>query len=201
MSKSRIFNLLLFLVLVTVLGITRSHGQTIAAGSFHSIAIDQSGEIVGWGSNSFGQIYAPYSEFEAVAVAAGGSHSMALLANGSIIQWGRIGGDTEGVPELNDVTAISAGKSHSLALISDGTVVCWGKDNRNQCQLPMGVKREQGNFKKIEAGGDLSLALTNDGKLYFWGDPESPALSRSTFDGVEDFAAGAKTRFESIFHI
>jgi len=66
--------------------------------------------------------------------------------------------------ELNGQT-IAAGEGHSLALTKEGTVVAWGSNDKNQCNVPSGLK----DVVAIAAGRKHSLALTEDGTVVAWG--------------------------------
>ena len=72
----------------------------VAAGSRHSLAVDEAGKIWAWGDNSSGQLGLGHTRpaaglsmvtglsSRALAVAAGAQHSAALLADGSVWVWG-----------------------------------------------------------------------------------------------------------------
>jgi len=126
------------------------------------------GEIVGWGSDSYGQASPPVGRVF-VAIAGGGeysvpSHSLALKSDGSVVGWG---GDFDGQaspPAGTDFTAIAAGGRHSLGLKSDGSIVGWGWDYYGQTTPPAGT-----DFTAIAAGGNHSLGLKSDGSIVAWG--------------------------------
>ncbi|HEY5974547.1 MAG TPA: chitobiase/beta-hexosaminidase C-terminal domain-containing protein, partial [Geobacteraceae bacterium] len=78
----------------------------IAAGGWHSLALDGSGSVLAWGDNYDGQVGDNYAS------------SKELLP----------------VPVLNlsGVTALAAGERHSLALMADGTLWSWGNNAKGQ---------------------------------------------------------------------
>ena len=135
----------------------------IAAGQYHSLALQSNGTVVAWGAGmvntgslpQFGQSIVPASAQSGIIfVAAGVYHSLAVKNNGTVVGWGTnssgqclgtIAGGAAitttpaGVTvrlngtELTGVTAVAGSTNHSLALKSDGTVVGWGSNTVGQC--------------------------------------------------------------------
>jgi alpha-tubulin suppressor-like RCC1 family protein len=139
----------------TPVGVTNLAGATaVSAGSTHSLALLDNGEVWAWGADTYGQLgdggtsvnrQAPVWVVGlpdvAVAVSAGGNHSLALLADGTVWAWGRNSygalGASVGATSQSPVwvaalptqaVAIAAGGDHSLAVLADGTVWAWGRD-------------------------------------------------------------------------
>jgi alpha-tubulin suppressor-like RCC1 family protein len=128
----------------------------IAAGEYHSLAVDSAGAVWAWGYNGSGRLgdgtttnrLTPFrlTTLSGVkAVAAGDAHSLALLSDGTVWTWGdngagQLGGGTQGgtrptpgqVVELANVKALAAGEAHALALKQDGTVWSWGSNSHGQ---------------------------------------------------------------------
>ena len=120
----------------------------IAAGESHALAVDSTGLVWSWGSNSNGQLGNATTNGTCPvqvpglsgvkSVAAGDFNSFAIMSNGTVAAWGsnaagQLGiGSTADSPvpvtisTLTGVTAISAGRSQTLALKSDGTIWAWG---------------------------------------------------------------------------
>ena len=67
------------------------HFNTIAAGGYYSMALQNDGTVVAWGDAEFGQLNIPDGLNNVVSIAAGGHHSMALKNDGTVVAWG----DTE----------------------------------------------------------------------------------------------------------
>lgn len=129
---------------------------TVAAGGYHSLAIDNGGYVLAWGDGASGQlgvnsdnrhetpvnVHGINNEgyFQASAVAGGEDFSLALGANGNVYGWGnnkscQLGHDSGvmlyshtpvQVPGISGVVAIAAGSDFGLALKNDGTVWAWG---------------------------------------------------------------------------
>src|SRR5207247_1128211 len=73
----------------------------VAAGMFHSLAVDATGHVWVWGQNSHGQLGDGTRTTRLVPM---------LLAG------------------LDQVMNVSAGRSHTLALLSNGDVMSWGNN-------------------------------------------------------------------------
>ncbi|OJT18893.1 hypothetical protein BO221_38790 [Archangium sp. Cb G35] len=130
----------------------------VAAGAYHSLALDVDGRVWTWGSNSYGQLgdgtTTPKRSVAAkvpglenvVAISAGYYHSLALRVDGSVWAWGenlngQLGDGTitrrfapvrvtaTGLPSM---VALSGGGLHSLALGTDGSLWAWGSNARGQ---------------------------------------------------------------------
>jgi len=141
-------------------------GLLVAAGLLVAVtggpALAQSGRIVGWGDNSFGQATPG-------AVASGWWHSLVAKGDGTVIAWGRNDFGQATVPAgLSGVTKLAAGLIHSLALKNDGTVVQWGSNTQ---PVPVGLS----GVVAIGAGENISLALKSDGTVVQWGNNVQPA--------------------------
>ena len=126
----------------------------VAAGDYHTIALDDQGRVWGWGLNGSGELgvatgvgyissVAPVMTeglADIVSIAAGNQFSAALGADGRVSIWGYPYGlvlgtafpATMGTPVHPDglegvtVTAISAGDQYMMALDSNGHVWTWG---------------------------------------------------------------------------
>jgi M6 family metalloprotease-like protein len=124
------------------------------------------GEFVGWGQTSSGQITAPNSDADIVDISAGATHTLVLRSNGLVSGWGNNGSGQVSVPApLTDVVAVDAGDAHSLALKSDGTVVGWGNTDYGRATPPSDLR----DVIAISAGLYHSLALQSDGTVIGWG--------------------------------
>jgi alpha-tubulin suppressor-like RCC1 family protein len=172
---------------------------SIAAGDYHSMALDDDGMVWAWGDNRSAQLAdggttnrtvpAQVSSLSNVfAVAGGGNHTLALTGDGRVWAWGdnssgQLGDGTllararpAPVPQLTEAVAVAAGHSHSVALKKDGTVWAWGDNSAGQ----LGDGRTENStapvkvldltgITAIAAGLYHNLALKKDGTLWAWG--------------------------------
>lgn len=161
----------------------------IAAGSYHSVAATDTGDVVQWG---YEWAAIPSSATNVAAVAAGDDHSLALRRDGTVISWGSEGSQANFVPEsLSNVRAIASGWDHNLALLSNTTVVAWGSTNffgPALLDVPAGLT----NVIAIAAGAGHSLALKSDSTVVGWGyNAYGQASPPSGLTNVVAIAAGA----------
>src|SRR6476619_562131 len=92
----------------------------VAAGQFHTVALDSAGHVTVWGDDSDGQTDVPVAlaDKRVVAIAGCLNHSLALTADGALFAWGDNGDGETTIPTSlagTTVTAISAGTNDSLA--------------------------------------------------------------------------------------
>lgn len=145
---------------------------TVSGGRYHSMAIDETGQLYAWGDNRFGQLGDGSDQSRWVAMA---------------------------IPNMTDVIAISGGATHSLILRKDGTVwtsgaiewlgigattldTCIGSDGLNTTKCSKTFVQVQGltNVKAISAGFYYSLAVKSDGTIWSWGDNKYGRLGDGT---------------------
>ncbi|PSL48436.1 alpha-tubulin suppressor-like RCC1 family protein [Salsuginibacillus halophilus] len=129
----------------------------IAAGDYHTLALDENGDVWAWGDNAFGQVnssqnYDPDPEIVSglqgiVSIAAGAEHSVAVNGQGEVFSWGRgeegqmADGNTTRVNNapvqannISDVRFAAAGKHHTIALREDRENL-WGWGSNDYGQL------------------------------------------------------------------
>lgn len=144
---------------------------SVAAGTYHSLALRSDGTVVAWGKvQTFGPLFieatVPSGLGGVTAIAAGGVQSLALKSDGTVVAWSANGDVQNTVPGgLVGVVSVAAGNSHGLALKSDGTVVAWGSNGSAQTTVPTGLN----GMVAVAAGYYHSLALKNDGTVVAWG--------------------------------
>lgn len=137
-------------------------GTTITAGVAHTCALTNTGTVLCWGSNEFGQlgnggtanVTSPVQVVglasSAVSIAAGSESTCALTSLGTVWCWGdnsngQLGNgtftqstvpvqvmDSTGSAPLTDVARIAAGQSHTCAVTNAGATLCWGDNSRGE---------------------------------------------------------------------
>ena len=151
-------------------GTASGAAAVIAAGTNHSCALLEGGNVKCWGANNFGQLGAG----DTVARGDGAGEmgdALPVIALGT----GRT------------ATAIAAGNNHTCALLDDASVKCWGYNFRGQLGLGDTAHRGDGGGEMgdslpavalgpgrvpsaITAGANHSCALFDDGTVKCWGD-------------------------------
>ncbi len=121
----------------------------VSAGLYHTVLLNEDGQVYCWGDNSYGQLGIGTIENEESPVL---------------------------VPDLVDIVMVQAGAYHTLALSKDGNVYAWGRNTFGQLgngSANFSSKPERIDsippMKEISAGGFHSLALSIDGQVYAWG--------------------------------
>jgi hypothetical protein len=117
--------------------------------------------IIGWGSNSSGQVNIQSGSF--TAITGGNTHSLAIRIDGSILGWGSNTNGQINVPS-GKFSTVAAGALHSLAIRGDGTLVGWGNNSFGQSNVPSGT------FLAVSSGTFFNVAIRSDGTLAAWGD-------------------------------
>src|SRR5947207_6851995 len=99
-----------------------SNVASVAAGGYHSLALEDDGTVVAWGNNSYGQTNVPAGLSNVVEIVADGYHSLALRRDGTAIAWGYNGSGALRIPVgVVNIVALGAGLDYSLAIMNDGT--------------------------------------------------------------------------------
>lgn len=173
--------------------------EAVTAGSEHSCALRQSGRVVCWGSNVFGQVGdasfmdrrtpVPVSLESVEAVSAGGNHTCALHTDGSVSCWGANnrgqlglgGGSDRGSPQvvsgIDAVRSLSAGFQHTCAVRTiGGGVWCWGMNSQGQVgndrlmtELRPVQALDVSSAVRVAAGQSHSCAVLSTGRVRCWG--------------------------------
>lgn len=140
--------------------------KDIATGSNFGLGLKENGEIVGFGSEVYGEVSnVPSGVFKDIAADA--NYGVALREDGEIIRWGR--NDQYGYPDLpvdrNNIIKIAVGgTSHFIGIREDGSLVGSGDNNYGQATVPSGY-----DYVDIKAGGHVSAALRSDGSIIVFG--------------------------------
>jgi len=140
--------------------------KVVAAGGEHSLAIDNNGNLWGWGRNGEEGIAATFNSYplkikdgtKFTAIAAGHYHSLAIDDSGNLWAWGN---NTFG--QVGDTNYIKAwegrvGTAYPIVQIKTGT-----------------------RFTAVAAGSYHSLAIDDSGNLWTWGNNSDGQLGDGTF--------------------
>lgn len=140
---------------------------SVAAGTQHSLALDETGAVWAWGTNTDGQlgdgtttshagpIQVVGLPLAARAIAAGGDHSLVILADGSMRAFGRndfgqlgagFASPFESTPRSVSLPVAAmmaeAGTNHTIMLAANGAVYTWGSDGSQQLGNGAGVTHQ-----------------------------------------------------------
>jgi alpha-tubulin suppressor-like RCC1 family protein len=148
---------------VSVLGAAKTFCK-IAAGGFHTAAIDKNGRMWCWGNNSNGQL---------------GVNSTVIVSVATPLSV---------VGTAKTFCHVSAGNNHTLAIDKNGLVWAWGFNNTGQLAdgesadslTPKSIIGQVKTFCKIAAGNGPSLAIDKNGRLWGWGFNGNGAVGNDT---------------------
>lgn len=162
----------------------------VAGEYYHFLALDDKGNVWGWGNNVSGQLGEGNSSYHTVPVrikgfenvkriGAGYDHSTVVKQDGTVWVIDAKQGDAQPrkVNGISEVIDIADSAYYTLALRKDGTVWGWGSNSYGQLgngqsgddeALPVQVQ-SLSNVTAISASFDESLAVTSDGKVWRWG--------------------------------
>ncbi|KAK7557445.1 RNA transporter 2 [Phyllosticta citricarpa] len=171
-------------------GLPRKKITQVACGSYHSFALDKSGNVWAWGLNNFGETGIPENAGEDDAVIlkptkvdslsgrnismidGGGHHSAAVTEDGDCLVWGRLDGNQMGIA------------MDTLKALPEDQVV---KDEHGRPRI-LKVPTALSNVKPashISCGADHNIAITKEGKAYAWGFSANYQTGLGTDDDVE----------------
>jgi len=91
---------------VSLFGSTLPDAISVSAGTNHSCALTNNGQVWCWGDNTYGQL----------------GRGMSAIANYKPVR----------VTSINTATVIGSGEFHSCALLENRSVKCWGRNNHKQ---------------------------------------------------------------------
>ncbi|RKP19483.1 RCC1/BLIP-II [Rozella allomycis CSF55] len=164
--------------------------KTVVCGSYHTLTINEQGEVFGFGLNNYGQLGLGDEESRVTAeqidpenfdgetpidLAAGEHHSIALTSSGHVFSFGRGDSGQLGLPEepkhsplpkkipsLKNVEMISSGSNHCLAKTKSGEIYSWGYGE--MLQLGNGKEEDEVVPFKLKFDGSKVLQIQGGGQ-------------------------------------
>lgn len=151
-----------------------SDGSTVftqaSMGLDHALALKNTGEVIGWGDDSSGQVTIPVeAQSGVVYIMAGYYNSWAIKDTGELIGWGDSWhSSTMPAAASSGMAAVASDGSCTVALTDAGEVIAIGGSNsRGQLTIPV---EAQSGIIAISAGDSHVLALKDTGEVIGWGD-------------------------------
>ncbi len=168
----------------------------IARGTDHACAVRDTGHVVCWGANAFGQLGDGTTTQRTVPALVVGiddavdvaitsdapfttsghaDFTCALRSTGEVACWGYLlGAVPANVAGIAGATQIDLGGNHGCAVVAGGAVYCWGGNSHGQLGRAPGGSRAAGlvpgiTAAEITAGGDTTCARTTTGSVVCWG--------------------------------
>ena len=151
---------------------------SITGGGAHSIALDSSGHLWGWGFNFHGQL---------------GNGTFDRVPNIGI--WSPVEAMADPQTPFANVVQVSAGWNHTVALRSDGTVWTFGIDSEGELgngnnttnsafpyQVTVNGNTPLTNVVSVSGGDFHTAVLKSDGTVWTWGQNLLGQLGNGTFD-------------------
>ena len=186
--------------------------RTISVGPVHACGLNDSGAVLCWGRNTYGQLgdgstrtsrtpVRVSSSLTFGAVVVGGSHSCALTGDGAAYCWGSdsVGSVGDGkhenaktpTPVAGGLRFTSLGASatgRTCGITKSGAMYCWGIDdglgNGSTGRASFTPSAVAGGhaFSSVVVGSDYTCAIDTTGAAHCWGSGSSGRLG----NGAED---------------
>lgn len=151
----------------------------VAVGDHHALALTAPGVVIGWGTNTVGELTIPPVLTDVVDISVGKSHSVALKSDGTVVSWGNPAVRATLTEPLTDILQMASGAEHTVFLRSAGSpnIAVMGDTPLRTYPALMSGK----TIVQVAAGDTSSLALDQDGVVYRWGDDSYiPTDARTT---------------------
>lgn len=164
-----------------------------AAGTLHSAAVLENGDVYAWGNNKLfplgvggdpGKVLTPavmQNSKSTIRVAAGADFTLVLdqKCTASAVGAGGLGQLGTGtltnastltpIPSLTGISTVSAGGQHACAITMTGVLLCWGENNfGDPIKTPTSVAGVQ-SVVQISLGTNHGIALNASGQVFVWG--------------------------------
>lgn len=163
-----------------------SSWSQVSVGDSHTLAIDATGRLFGWGlATALNSSTAPFSW---TMVSENTSSVVAVRSDGLLFTWGLNSsgqlGDNTTITKSSPTqigasswTTASAGTNHVLAITSDYRLFAWGGNAANQLgdnstvskSSPVQVVNPSVSWTSVSAANSFSMGITSTNSLYVWG--------------------------------
>ena len=140
-------------------GNLKQSGETVSAGSYHTVGLKADGTVVATGLNAYGLCNVS-GWTDIVAISAGTYHTVGLKTDGTVVAVGSNESGQCNISGWKKTIAVSAGGSHTVGLKADGTVVATGWNTCGQCDVSGWT-----DIVAISAGGYHTVGLKADGTV------------------------------------
>lgn len=152
----------------------------VAAGNYHSMALDNKGTLFAWGQDAKGQIGLPLQmaieqptavsfpkNDTIVNMGCGDLQSFAVQQSGLGYMWGDYTGTAVYSPTVIDkgFLKIAGGSDFMCALGNSCAISCMGSINASNTLKPISTLSK---LSDIAAGGQTAIAITESGDAYTW---------------------------------
>ena len=190
------------LKLTSLSSVARSFIVVAACVAAPSVALADTGGVLVWGFNNYGQCNIPASANSGVSAIAGGTYHIIALKDGAVLAWGYNQYGECNIPDSanSGVSAIAGGEYHTIAL-KGGAVLAWGAGTTNQtngginwteygqCIIPASAN----SGVSAIAGGALFTIALKGGAVLAWGYNGSGqcTIPDSANSGVSAIAGGS----------
>ncbi|MXX18031.1 MAG: hypothetical protein F4X03_13060 [Dehalococcoidia bacterium] len=130
----------------------------VSGGPAHACALRDSGELLCWGSNEYGQLEVPPGRYRMVSV--GWMHTCAIRDSGEAVCWGDNRNARSEAPE-GTFLMLSTGMWKACGVHTSGELACWPDG------LPNALYG--GAWRWVAVGGNHICAVRRSGEVRCWG--------------------------------
>jgi hypothetical protein len=172
---------------VALIGDEAAIGAAIGAGSAHTCAALQSGDVWCWGAG-YGDV--PVPRPVSAELVTGGGDGTCALSGGQVTCWDSAPSTPFLLPALDDALTVARGAGHACAIRATGGALCWGANDEGQLGDGSGqawptqpvVVARLSQAMRVAAHGTTSCATTSVGQVACWGalagDPDGGGWAR-----------------------
>lgn len=173
-------------------GLSSAWIEQISGGMYHSVAVDNAGNVYAWGADIYGQVGDGSQTTNHMTLSTGLGNVDCAVAPVKLT--GVSGGSYTNMLEQATIAGVSAGAHHTLVVDDENNLYAWGYDNYGQIGdgtittnhvstnnvvspikltgLTTGTQTNaliSAQIDKVGTGYNHSFAIDLDGNLYAWG--------------------------------